>query len=170
MVRRLTAVLVCALWAGAAAACPDLHSPDKHLFLTARQLVAPRVAEVRAGGTVPLEYCETLPGAGNVPFEPSVAIYYVADRKRMDLEFRTEGDCDTVLLVRTPSGRWFFDDDNGGGRNARVRIGAPREGRYEVWVGSAAGYACPSRLAVQSFRAVTRYADVPALRTGPGRM
>ena len=31
----------------------------------------------------------------------------------------------TVLLVRTPSGRWFFDDDNGPEHNARLRLSTP---------------------------------------------
>jgi hypothetical protein len=155
---RWIGVAVLVAWGGAAAACPAFHAKDKHLFFSARELVQPRVAEVRAGGTVLLGQCPGLPGVGNIPFEPSVSIHFRADRRRMDLEFRTEGDCDTVLLVRTPSGRWFFDDDNGPGRNARIRIGAPAEGRYEVWVGSNAGVACSARLALQSFRSVVKYA------------
>lgn len=146
-----------------AGACPGLHAKDKHLFLAASQLQRPKVAEVRAGGTVLLGACETLPGTGNIPFEPSVAIHYVADRKARDLEFRTEGDCDTVLLLRTPSGRWFFDDDNGLRRNARIRLGSPPEGRYEIWVGSNAGRLCNTKLALQSFRARVRLAEATVL-------
>ncbi len=164
-------VLLLSLWGGAAAAaCPDLHNPDKNLYLSARQLVTPKVAEVRAGGTVLLEYCEALPGSGNIPFDPSVAIYYTADRKRMDLEVRTEGDCDTVLLLRTPSGRWFFDDDNGPTRNALLRLSTPPEGRYEIWVGSQGGAACAARLALQTFRANVRLARVAAPAGRSGRL
>lgn len=164
---RWVGLLALAVWGGPAfAACPGLDNADKHLFLSARQLATPQVAEVRAGGTVLLGYCEAIPGSGNVPFDPSVSIYYTADRKRMDLELRTEGACDTVLLVRTPSGRWFFDDDNGGSRNARLRISTPPEGRYEIWVGSQGGQACPTRLTLQTFRAKTKYASTPALRGG----
>ncbi len=113
---------------------------------------------MRAGGTVLLASCETIPGSGNIPFDPSVSVFYTADRKRMDLELRTEGLCDTVLLVRTPSGRWFFDDDNGPERNARLRLSTPPEGRYEIWVGSQGGSACTSRLALQTFRANVKLA------------
>lgn len=161
MVRAIVLLLGLML-AGGAAACPGFGAKDKHLYFSARQLATPKVAEVRAGGTVPLALCEQVPGTGNVSFEPSVAIHYVADRRRTDLEFRTEGACDTILLVRTPSGRWFFDDDNGAARNARLRLSNPPEGRYEVWVGSAEGAACRTRLALQSFRSVTRYATAPA--------
>ena len=151
--------IVALAWGGAAAAiCPGLQSPDKHLFFSARQLVTPKAAEVRAGGTVMLASCETIPGSGNIPFDPSVSVFYTADRKRMDLELRTEGGCDTVLLVRTPAGRWFFDDDNGPERNARLRLSTPTEGRYEIWVGSQGGSACASRLALQTFRANVKFA------------
>lgn len=164
-------MLVLALWGGAAAAsCPGLNSADKHLFLSARQLLAPKVAAVRAGGTVLLASCEAVPGSGNIPFDPSVSVFYTADRKRMDLEIRTEGDCDTVLLLRAPSGRWFFDDDNGPGRNARLRLGSPTEGRYEIWVGSQGGSACPTRLALQTFRGTVKYASAGVGRTSRGRM
>lgn len=163
-------VLVVALvWGGAAAAlCPGLQSPDKHLFLSARQLATPKVAEVRAGGTVLLASCAEIPGSGNVSFDPNVSVYYTADRKKMDLELRTEGGCDTVLLVRSPSGRWFFDDDNGPDRNARLRLSTPPEGRYEIWVGSQEDGACSSRLALQTFRAKVRLAreTVPGRETG----
>jgi hypothetical protein len=164
---RLVVFLVFALGLPvAAAACPGLSNKAKNLHFTARQLVAPKVAEVRAGGTVLLGQCDQIPGTGNIPFDPSVSILYVADRKRMDLELRTEGDCDTVLLVRSPAGRWFFDDDNGPGRNARIRIGTPTQGRYEVWVGSNGGVACQTRLALQSFRSVTKYAATVPVRRG----
>jgi hypothetical protein len=160
--------LIVTLWAGsAAAACPGLDNKDKHLFFTARQLQTPKVAEVRAGGTVLLGQCEHVPGTGNIPFDPSVSVHYVVDRKRMDLEFRTEGACDTTLLLRTPAGRWFFDDDNGEGRNARLRLGSPSEGRYEIWVGSQGGAACAARLALQTFRGTVRLA---AGRERPTRM
>lgn len=162
MVRVLLALFWLAL-AGGAAACPALGAKDDPLFMTAGRLASPVAAEVRAGGTVLLGLCDGLPGTGNIPFDPSVSIHYVADRKRMDLEFRTLGDCDTVILVRTPSGAWVFDDDNGPGRNARIRLAAPREGRYEIWVGSQGGAACASRLALQTFRGAARNARAPVV-------
>lgn len=152
--------------AGPAAACPGPAAKDDPLFMTARRLTDPLVADVRAGGTVPLELCDDLPGAGNVPFDPSVSIRYIADMRGMALEFRTIGDCDTVILLRTPSGAWVFDDDNGPGRNALIRLAAPREGRYEIRVGSRGGAACASRLALQTFPAPRRHARAG----GPGRL
>jgi hypothetical protein len=166
MLRALGLLLCLFVWAGGAEACPGGPTASDPLHLLAGRLRTPVTAEVRAGGTVPLALCDGLPGTGNIPFDPSVSILYVADGKRMDLEMRTEGECDTVILVRTPSGRWFFDDDNGAARNARIRLAAPREGRYEIWVGSQEGRACATRLALQTFRSVVRLALVP----GAGRI
>ncbi len=159
MMLRAVAVLVALLWSGTALACPGLASKDKHQFFSARQLAQAKVTELRAGGTVLLDQCADLPGSGNIPFDPSVAIHYTADRRRMDLEIRTSGACDTVLLLRSPSGRWFFDDDNGPGRNARLRLSTPPEGRYEIWVGSEGGAACQTELRLQTFRSSVSYAS-----------
>lgn len=156
MVWRLVVLLW--FWAGVAAACPGMGFQKDELSLSARQLMTPRVATVRAGGTVLLGQCPDLPGVGNIPFDPSASILYVPDRKRMDLELRAEGDCDTVLLLRTPSGRFLFDDDDGGARNARIRVAQPPAGRYTIWVGSRSGSACPARLTLRTLRGVTRYA------------
>jgi hypothetical protein len=140
------------LWGGMVAACPGLQNKGKHLYVSARQLASPVAAAVRAGGTVILDGCETLPGTGQVPFDPSISVFYVTDRGEADLVFRTEGDCDTVLLVRTPSDRWAFDDDNGGAKNARLRVSNPRQGRYEVWVGTAGSFSCDTNLTLQTVR------------------
>lgn len=166
MWRLLVLAAALAAWGGGASACPGMGFLKDELSVTARQLMTPRVATVRAGGTVLLGECAELPGVGNIPFDPSVSLLYVPDRKRMDLELRAEGDCDPVLLVRGPSGRFFFDDDDGGARNARIRLAQPPAGRYTVWVGSQGGAACSARLTLQTFRGVTRYAGGRSGRLG----
>ena len=158
--------LTLAIWGGGVAACPGMGFLKDELSVTARQLMTPRVATVRAGGTVPLGECAELPGVGNIPFDPNVSLLYVPDRKRMDLELRAEGDCDPVLLVRGPSGRFFFDDDDGGARNARIRLAQPPAARYPIGVGSQGRAACPPRLTLQTFRGVTRYAEGSVRRPG----
>ena len=37
---------------------------------------------------------------------------------------------DTTLTVRTPDGRWFCDDNNGGGRDPMVLLDDPEPGDY----------------------------------------
>src|SRR6218665_434209 len=105
------------LWAGAAWACPGMGFQRDEITLSARQLTTPRVATVRAGGTVLLGQCPDLPGGGNIPFDPSASILFAPDSRRLDLQVLAQGDCDPVLLVRGPSGRFWFDDDDGGDRN-----------------------------------------------------
>lgn len=159
MLRAVGFLLCLFVRAGTADACPGGPTASDPLHLLAEQLRTPVTAEVRAGGTVPLALCDGVPGTGNIPFDPSASIFYIADRERLDLELRTEGACDTVILLRSPTGRWFFDDDNGAARNARIRIAAPREGRYEIWVGSQEGRACASKLTLQTFRSAARLAE-----------
>ena len=156
MIWRMAALLW--LCSGAAMACPGMGFQKDELSFSARQLATPRVSTVRAGGTVLLGQCPDLPGVGNISFDPSASILYVPDRRKMDLEMRAEGECDPVLLVRAPSGRFFFDDDDGGDRNAHIRLAQPPAGRYSIWVGSRSGVACPARLTLQAVRGVTRYA------------
>jgi len=147
----LVLVLVCL--ASAVAACPGFYNKDGGTTLSARQLATARKAAVHAGGSVVLDACEILPGAGHIPFEPTAAIHYGTVRgggNARDLEFRAKGTCDTVLLIRTPSDRWIFEGGEPGG--AKVRLRNPEAGRYEVWVGAYDPFGCDADLELQAFR------------------
>jgi hypothetical protein len=150
---RLAAVLATALAiAGPAAACPQVTSKTSALHLSARDLATPRSAPVRAGGTVVLDACATVPGTGHVPFAPSAVIDYTANLRGRGIEIRTDGACDAVLLVRTARGNWYFDDDGGGGGNARLLLMNPAGGRYRIWVGSYDAFGCDAALVVRTVR------------------
>ena len=43
---------------------------------------------------------------------------------------------DTTLLINTPGGRWYCDDDGGGEFNPLVTISDPESGRYDIWLGT----------------------------------
>jgi hypothetical protein len=165
------AFVVALAWAGAAsAACPGFHDKSDPIHVTDRELGRALAAEVRAGGTVLLGQCPNLPGTGNIPFEPTATIFYVADRRGRALEFAASGPCDPVLLVRSPTGKWFFDDDNGGERNARLRIFGPAQGRYQIWVGSNGGSACAATLTLRSVRGDAKATRLAQRRAEPGRI
>jgi hypothetical protein len=149
---RLVALLVLFAGAGAAEACPQVTGKTGALQITASDLATPRLAPVRAGGTVVLEACGEVPGFGHVPFAPSAVIDFAADRRGRGIELRTVGACDAVLLVRTARGNWYFDDDNGGGRTALLLLANPAGGRYRVWVGSYDAVGCDAQLLVRGFR------------------
>jgi hypothetical protein len=65
---------------------------------------------------------------------PDVVINYTAGG--MPLAIFTDSEVDTTLLVHTPDGRWFCDDDGGRGLNALLEWDRPFSGRYSIWVGT----------------------------------
>jgi hypothetical protein len=154
MILRLAACAALAVFAGLAAApaaaCPADGARTAAMPLSTRQLATPRAAAVRAGGTVVLEACADTPGRGHIPFEPTTVIHYTTDLDGRALEFRTEGACTPVILVRTARGGWAFGQGADG--TARVVLGNPRAGRYAVWVGTTDAFGCDARLVVRAAR------------------
>ncbi|MBN9466647.1 MAG: hypothetical protein LCH57_12450 [Proteobacteria bacterium] len=93
----------------------------------------PFTKSILAGGSIPAERaksgCE-----GNVSAAPDFQVFY--DAGDADLTFTVEADSDTTLLINTPNGRWYCDDDSAGSLNPKVTITNPQNGRYDVWVGT----------------------------------
>lgn len=93
----------------------------------------PYTKAILAGGAVPAsgakDGCE-----GQVSAAPDFQVFYEAGDA--DLTFLAEADSDTTLLINTPNGRFYCDDDSGGGVNPKVKITNPQSGRYDVWVGT----------------------------------
>lgn len=93
----------------------------------------PRTVEVNAGGTQP----NPLSGvgcAGSIGTAPDVVVDYEAGG--YDLTFSAASDTDLTLVVRTPGGAYYCDDDGGDGTNPRIDVEAPASGAYQVWVGT----------------------------------
>jgi hypothetical protein len=57
----------------------------------------------------------------------------------LPLIFTTRSSSDTTLVINGPDGRWYCDDDSGGGLNARVRFNNAQSGQYDIWVGAYRG-------------------------------
>lgn len=53
---------------------------------------------------------------GIVAVAPDVRLTY--DAGGYDLTVRTSANTDTILLINGPDGRWYCDDDSGGGADA----------------------------------------------------
>ena len=53
-----------------------------------------------------------------------------------DLTFKLTASEDTTLLISSPNGRWFCDDDSGGDLDPLITISSPASGRYNIWVGT----------------------------------
>ncbi len=58
------------------------------------------------------------------------------DAGELPLIISATSDGDATLAIRAPDGRWYCDDDSGGALNPLVRFDAPRNGRYQIWVGT----------------------------------
>ena len=52
------------------------------------------------------------------------------------LIFRTVSTKDTTILLQSPSGDWYCNDDSGGSQNAELYFPTPEAGTYSVWVGA----------------------------------
>lgn len=93
----------------------------------------PHLITVRAGGSQP----NPLTGAGcqgSIGFSPDAVVRYTAGV--LPLTFSAAAAQDLSLVVRTPSGRYFCDDDSGEGLNPRIDFEEPESGAYRVWVGT----------------------------------
>lgn len=93
----------------------------------------PHEKSILAGGSIAASAaksgCE-----GSVSAAPDYQVYFTPGD--LDLTFTVEASEDTTLLINTPNGRWYCDDDSGGGLNPKVQITNPQSGRYDVWVGT----------------------------------
>lgn len=145
------------LTAGAADACPDAAAWGQRFNVSGPDLYTPRTVDVVAGGQHNLASCNLNAAnwsgsmSGYVIGSPDFSIT-VDKLAGYDLEFRVDSACDSVLLVNTANGTWFYDDDNNGNSDAKVRLPATQiDGVYDVWIGTFDGGQCNARLTVETF-------------------
>jgi hypothetical protein len=89
----------------------------------------------------------------------------IARRADFTLRYRHAGElplivsatseADTTLAIRAPDGRWYCDDDSGGQLNPMVRFDGPRNGRYQIWVGTFGSDAAPAVLHISEIGGVS---------------
>jgi len=93
----------------------------------------PWTKSILAGGSVPASGarsgCE-----GSVSAAPDLQLFYEAGS--LDLTIRAHASEDVTLLVNTPGGQWYCDDDGGGNLDPKITISGPQSGRYDIWVGT----------------------------------
>ena len=93
----------------------------------------PWTKSILAGGSIPASAaksgCE-----GKVSAAPDLQLNYTAGD--LDLTISAVASEDTTLLINTPGGRWYCDDDGGGKFNPLVTISDPESGRYDIWLGT----------------------------------
>jgi hypothetical protein len=99
-------------------------------------------------GFEPDPHSVTLTAGGDIDASTldSACVGMIARRADFSLTYRHAGelpliisatsDGDATLAIRAPDGHWYCDDDSGGGLNPLVRFDGPRNGRYQIWVGT----------------------------------
>jgi hypothetical protein len=145
----VTAALVIAaslIGSGSAQAqqCPDPSANGPSVTLSAQQLgqSARDFSALYAAGPLNSSTCPDVIRRGHFNAAPSIflSLNGTSSGGRVSLNLRTDDDdCDPVVIVRTPEGEWFEDDDSGSsiGRrwDALVDIPTLRDGVYRVWLG-----------------------------------
>ncbi|MCR9123405.1 MAG: hypothetical protein NXH91_14160 [Phyllobacteriaceae bacterium] len=156
MMRLILAGLM-ASFATAAFACPDYTIwGDKYTF-SGDELYSPKSLSVVAGGQNNLTKCGiraqnyrgSLPGYTTSSPDFSITVEGISG---YSIEFRVRSECDSVLLVNTAARNWYFDDDDLGAGDAKIRLTRPAgDGIFDVWVGTYDGSSCDARLIVETF-------------------
>lgn len=133
-----------------ALACPDYQLNGEQVTYSSDQLYTPVRHTLTAGGDQNLTSC-TEPGSGWITRQPDFTFRLTGNSARRMLQFRTQANCDTVLLVNTPSASWRFDDDGGDGLNAKIDFLQAAEGIYDIWVGTSGPEGCRATLVAETF-------------------
>jgi len=156
--RRLFYTLFFMILAGGAQACPDYQLWGVERYeLTGRQLYSPVSLNVRAGGQYNLSNCGIRarnwsgPMPGYVIGRPDFSLT-INGIKGYQLEFRVVSQCDSTLLINTAGVNWYFDDDDNGNADPKIRLTRPAgDGIYDVWIGTFDGSQCNAQLIVETF-------------------
>lgn len=144
--------------AGGALACPSWANNGQQAILSGPDLAGNgRSFAVAAGGTERLTGCG-IPfgsdqGDGYVTRDPDFT-FDISGMSGRKLVLSTYSECDSVLVINTGTESWFYDDDDNGDSalDARIVLSRPRDGIYDVWVGTHDGSVCDAFLVVQTAR------------------
>lgn len=151
--RGMIAALVVALTTCAAQACPDYQLSGSELYYSGAELYQPKSFGVIAGGSQNLSKCR-FPGLGTptgyVAPAPDFELYYTKTQG-YELEISILSECDSVLLINTANGNWYYDDDDAGAGDALIHLSNPSEGWYDIWIGTYGAANCDAQMILETF-------------------
>ncbi|UWQ19507.1 hypothetical protein K3551_08595 [Jannaschia sp. M317] len=144
--------------ASAAQACPDVRQNGAYGRYNGNQLYDPKRFNVVAGGDYSLQRnCRGIynalrsdRGEGFFPVRPDFTLE-TPGLGGFTLEIAVVSDCDSTLLINTPAGNWYYDDDDNGNLDAKIRLTSPSSGVLDIWVGTADGEYCDAQLRLETF-------------------
>ncbi len=139
---------------GVAQACPEISLNGTELRYTGQGLYQPKAFPVVAGGSENIAYCGIYNRTsgkpeGYVARAPDFELYYQGNG--YELEFRVESECDSILLINTGAANWYWDDDDNGNLDAKIRLTRASDGWYDIWIGTIGPETCNARLILESF-------------------
>lgn len=94
----------------------------------------PTRIQVTAGGSIDAARSRGGSCVGKIARAPDVRLTYEAGSSPLIIKVGSSED--TTLVVNDANGRWYCDDDSGGGVNPAMRLNNPDSGVYEIWVGT----------------------------------
>lgn len=119
--------------------CPNPGLQGVPVTTTGANLFTPTDFYVAAGGTQDVSQCG-LPtfASGFFAAQPNLTFFLSGMQDYARLEIQGQSACDTVLLVRTPDGSWYFDDDSNGNMDPMLDLynTGMLNGRLDIWMGT----------------------------------
>lgn len=152
------AALVGALCLGgvATASAQDISQSPTYGTVTLRAgfLPDPNSTSLQAGGSIDVR--DTLGDncRGMVASAPDVDLMYTSGS--LPLYISVTSDADTTLVINTPDGQWFCNDDYTG-LDPAITFGSPDSGLYNIWVGtySSSSGLQPAELHISELEVIT---------------
>lgn len=150
--------------------CPDRRIPAVNMTLRNSDLAALLRMQRRAAGSSWLGSCGISGASRYVRSSASMVLHYTNDTSNVNgnrLRIRTEDNnsgrtCDATLLIRDPSGQWFFNSEIQGttlldpfgvnaNYNARINLGHAVTGEYHIWMGHFSETSCATDLRFERY-------------------
>ena len=156
MIKKLLIAAAFVALPSVAMACPEINMEGTQLRFNGLTLYDPHSFDVVAGGTENLVKCgiRNLTSGrpeGFVARAPDFELRF--EGNGYELEFRVESNCDSILLVNTGSGNWYWDDDDNTDSplDAKIRLTRASDGLYDIWIGTIGSETCDARLILETF-------------------
>jgi hypothetical protein len=134
--KTILAIVAAAAAVAIPATAQDYNLRPNYTTLTINSgfLPDPQTVRVQSGGNIDASSISSS-CRGYISNAPDVRLVYTPGR--YPLIISVDSQADTTLIVNAPDGRWYCDDDSGQrGLNPMVRFNNPRQGRYEIWIGT----------------------------------
>lgn len=151
------AAIAASLATTAAEACPDWRQNGSVGRFSGDDLYSPRQFRITAGGPSQLSRCKSI--YGSLRSDRGEGFFTVAPDFTLEtpgmqgyrLVISVVSRCDSALLINTPAGNWYYDDDDNGNLDAKIELTSPSSGILDIWVGTHDGEYCDAVLQLETF-------------------